>query len=417
MAAYTVKNINSTMIGAPSLSGTPNTLIEVLKACLITGFNQKTVVSANISSGVCTLEIADNNQFQPNTVILINGAEIEGLNGEHWLDEVNNNKLIFKVTRSDISNIPGNIVVKYAPVGEWTMPYTATSMAAFKSTHPHAADAHIVIDDTAARHATARIYKGMTAIDSYDSYVPIGLQPEVMYLKSMNADTEARQWKLIADGKTVYLFICPGKADNASGVWVSYCFGTFTTEGYATRLNCIITGSVMTTNLAASTSVSSLGTGVTSSYSLDYSSMNNISRFYSSIAMIDPATGAAGASCWHTPERWVSGGIFTSGMSTNINDRVFGSSINRPNNKIYTSDMLIRCGENIIGRYPGLKVVLNDIRPRAAEIIGKCIDGAYVQDGKLLYCAPATKYESNFYTNTDANNLGIAIFDTTGPWQ
>ena len=417
MAAYTVKNFNSTMIGAPSLSGTPNTLIEVLKACLITGFNQKQVVSANISSGVCTLEIADNNQFQPNTVILINGAEIEGLNGEHWLDEVNNNKLIFKVTRSDISNIPGNIVVKYAPVGEWTMPYTATSMAAFKSTHPHAADAHIVIDDTAARHAVARIYKGMTAIDSYDSYVPKGLQPEVMYLKSMNADTEARQWKLIADGKTVYLFICPGKAGNASGVWVSYCFGTFTTEGYATRLNCIITGSVMTTNLAAGTSVSSLGTGVTSSYSLDYSGMSNISRYYSSIAMVDPATGAAGASCWHTPERWVSGGVFTSGMSTNINDRVFGSSINRPNNKIYTSDMLIRCGENIIGRYPGLKVVLNDIRPRAAEIVGKCIDGAYVQDGRLLYCMPATKYESNFYSNTNADNLGIALFDTTGPWQ
>lgn len=417
MAAYTVKNFNSTMIGAPSLSGTPNTLIEVLKACLITGFNQKTVVSANIVSGVCTLELEDNNQFQPNTVILINGAEIEGLNGEHWLDEVNNNKLIFKVTRSDISNIPGNIVVKYAPVGEWTMPYTATSVAAFKSTHPHSADAHIVIDDTAARHATVRIYRGMTAIDSYDSYVPKGLQPEVMYLKSMNADTEARQWKLIADGKTVYLFICPGKADNASGVWMSYCFGTFTTEGYATRLNCIITGSVMTTNLAASTSVSSLGTGVTNSYSLDYSSMSNISRFYSSIAMVDPATGAAGASCWHTPERWVSGGIFTSGMSTNINDRVFGSSINRPNNKIYTSDMLIRCGENIIGRYPGLKVVLNDIRPRAAEIIGKCIDGAYVQDGRLLYCMPATKYESNFYTNTNADNLGIALFDATGPWQ
>ena len=145
------------------------------------------------------------------------------------------------------------------------MPYTATSIAAFKSIHPHSADAHIVIDDTAARHAVARIYRGMTAIDSYDSYVPKGLQPEVMYLKSMNADTEARQWKLIADGKTVYLFICPGKADNTSGVWVSYCFGTFTTEGYATRLNCIITGSVMTTNLAASTSVSSLGTGVTSS--------------------------------------------------------------------------------------------------------------------------------------------------------
>ena len=133
--------------------------------------------------------------------------------------------------------------------------------------------------------------------------------------------------------------------------------------------------------------------------------------------MVDPATGAAGASCWHTPERWVSGGVFTSGMSTNINDRVFGSSINRPNNKIYTSDMLIRCGENIIGRYPGLKVVLNDIRPRAAEIVGKCIDGAYVQDGRLLYCMPATKYESNFYSNTNADNLGIALFDTTGPWQ
>lgn len=417
MAAYTVKNFNSTMLGAPSLSGTPNTLIEVLKACLITGFNQKTVVSADISGRVCTLELADNNQFQPNTVILINGAEIEGLNGEHWLDEVNNNKLIFKVTRDDIRNIPGNITVKYAPVGEWTMPYTATSIAAFKSTHPHAADAHIVIDDTAARHATARIYKGMTAIDSYDSYVPNGLQPEVMYLKSMNADTVARQWKLIADGKTVYLFTCPGKADNTSGVWMSYCFGTFTTEGYATRLNCIITGSIMTTNLSSGTAVSSLGAGVTSSYSLDYSSMSNLTRYYSSIAMIDPATGSAGSSCWHTPERWVSSGLFASGMNTNINNSVIGSSINRPNNKIYTSDMLIRCGENIIGRYPGLKVVINDIRPRAAEIVGKCIDGAYVQDGRLLFCMPSTKYESNMSSTTNADNLGIALFDTTGPWQ
>lgn len=417
MAAYTVKNFNSTMIGAPSLSGTPNTLIEVLKACLITGFNQKTVVSANIVSGVCTLELEDNNQFQPNTVILINGAEIEGLNGEHWLDEVNNNKLIFKVTRSDISNIPGNIVVKYAPVGEWTMPYTATSIAAFKSTHPHSANAHIVIDDTAAKHATARIYKGMTAIDSYDTYVPAGLQPEVMYLKSISADTATRQWRLIADGKTVYIFICPAKEANASGVWMSYCFGTFTTEGYATRLNCIVTGSVMTTNISSGTGTTALGAGVTSSYSLDYSSMNNLNRYYSSIAMVDPATGSAGASCWHTPERWVSGGLFASGMNTNANNSTYGSSINRPNNKIYTSDMLIRCGENIIGRYPGLKVVINDIRPRAADIVGKCIDGAYVQDGRLLYCMPSTKHEVSIAATTNADNLGIALFDATGPWQ
>ncbi len=77
-----VKYYDSTMSGAPSLSGTAGALVGVLDACLVDGFGSVTVDSLTVASNVATATISGGHQFamigNTGPVITIAGANPSG---------------------------------------------------------------------------------------------------------------------------------------------------------------------------------------------------------------------------------------------------------------------------------------------------------------------------------------------------
>ena len=69
-----VKHFRSNMTGAPTLNGVAGALIGVLDACLVNGFNLKTIDSLAVAAGVATASVGGGHGYEPDTVVLIAGA-------------------------------------------------------------------------------------------------------------------------------------------------------------------------------------------------------------------------------------------------------------------------------------------------------------------------------------------------------
>lgn len=117
----------------------------------------------------------------------------------------------------------------------WTKPYTGTNKAAFRN-HATGSNLYLRVDDAApnataaAREAQLRGYEAMTTVDAGTGPYPTTTQMAVSGVpvrKSYTADATARAWIIIADNKTLYLFI---KCGDFSG-WTGFMFGDFFSLG------------------------------------------------------------------------------------------------------------------------------------------------------------------------------------------
>ena len=73
--------------GAPALNNTAGSLIALLDALLITGFNTKAVTSVSVSAGVATAVISGHG-YEVGKTLLIAGATPTGLNGNQVITAV-----------------------------------------------------------------------------------------------------------------------------------------------------------------------------------------------------------------------------------------------------------------------------------------------------------------------------------------
>jgi len=160
----TTRSYSSSDASAPSLSGTVGSLVALLDACLVTGYGSK------VAAG-------------------------------------------------------------------WTKPFTGTNSAAFRQ--GSGSMAYLYVDDNGttpggAKDASVRGYLSMTSISSGSRPFPsqenaVSLTSSsvfgLSYRKSNTADATARDWIIVADDKTVYIFI-----DEGTSGQVGYClfgFGQF----------------------------------------------------------------------------------------------------------------------------------------------------------------------------------------------
>lgn len=149
---YPVKNIESGDGGAPVLDRTiPGSLIQVLKACLIDGFNLQPVASldmaANGENG--RAEFAGNHGFRVHQVVEISGASGAAWNGRHRVTATGNQWIEFEIEGQPIAESDAGIEIKAAPVGGWEMPLISTdeTRAAFRSTDPESTGMYWYLDD------------------------------------------------------------------------------------------------------------------------------------------------------------------------------------------------------------------------------------------------------------------------------
>lgn len=238
MTDTTVKIFNSTMPGAPVLSGTAGSLIALLDACLINGFGLKTLDNLAVSAGVATATVSTGHSAQVDGVILIAGATPAALNGEQKVTGITTTTVQFAAPGVADGPASGTITVKLAPAG-WTKAFTGTHLAAYRSGNVEASGCCLRIDDTAACEARVLGYEAMTDITTGSGVFP-DLAGGYYWGKSDAADSASREWWLIANGRMVYLGVA--HHISFSMQYVVNAFGDLKSRKSADAYRFIVTG-------------------------------------------------------------------------------------------------------------------------------------------------------------------------------
>ena len=213
-----VKNFNSTMSGAPALSGTVGTLVALLDALLVNGFDVKTATGLTVSGGVASMAFTGSHSAQLDTVISIAGitGTYASLNGEQKVTAVAAGVVRFATTLPD-GAASGTITFKMAPAG-FEKPFAKPNVGVYRSLDPASTRMLLRVDDTGAQVARVVGYEAMSDVDTGVGVFPTAAQIAGggYWSKSTQASAAAVGWNLVADGRTFYLSIRAGMAESVN---------------------------------------------------------------------------------------------------------------------------------------------------------------------------------------------------------
>lgn len=397
-----VKWFTSDMAGAPVLSGTAGALIAVLDACLVTGFNTKTLTSLVVSGGVATATVAAGHQFTDQVVGLVAGATPAALNGECRITVTGASTFTFPTTAPD-GTATGTITVKVAPAG-WSKPYSATNKAAYCSTDVAATGLYLRVQDDAtgtssgARNALLRGYEAMTDVDTGSNPFPSAGQSSTggVVHKSNNADSSARRWVVVADAALVYLMVewSPSSYPSQFGATV---FGDVVSYKAGDGYGCVL---LVDKDEALSSPPGNLA------YAFALKRLVFVSAWTCWVARSYAQLPGA-------VEAW---GLLEGGRTENATyGHVGGSGQPYPSpvdNGLYAQAVQLcersAAGNVLRGRLPGL---LNPLHVRPLGHLAT-IDGVTGLEGRTLLACDAAAYEVG-----PGAVVGQALFDLTGPWR
>lgn len=217
-----VKFLHSRMSGAPVLSGTAGSLVALLTACLVEGFDLKTATSLTVASGVATLAYSGAHSSEEGSVLLIAGVAggptgFAGMNGEQKLTGKPTSTSVTFATALPDGTYTGTITFKMAPLG-WLRPYTGTNKAVYQSTDITSTKCLLRVDDAGTTTARVIGYETMTDVDT-----GVGPFPSTAHIagggywpKSVNANSTAADWALCGDGRLFYISILPGASSSST---------------------------------------------------------------------------------------------------------------------------------------------------------------------------------------------------------
>lgn len=266
-----VKYFHSGMTGAPVLSGAIGAMIAVLDACLVNGFALKTVDSLVVAANVATITVSTGITAEVGAVVLIAGATPAALNGEQKITAIGANSASFATTGITDQTATGTISVKMAPAG-WAKAFSGTNLAAYKSTDVAATGHYLRVDDTLTKNVRVVGYETMTDVNTGTGAFPTAVQRSggSWWTKSNVADTSARPWMLISDGR-FFIFARTAYAANISNEVTA--FGDYIS---------LKSGDTYCCSLNGQTSDSSVFGGAQSDDNLWGSIGNAASEFYTS---------------------------------------------------------------------------------------------------------------------------------------
>lgn len=211
--SFPVKLFTSDQTGAPTLNGTAGSIIAVLDACLLNGFNTITWDSVTYDGAKAIATKSAGHGYKLDEVVLMAGADQSEYNGEKKIIYADSTTVHFNVTGSPASPATGTITAKIAPVGGWTKPFTGTNKAVYRI--PLTGSGHYlrVKDDGVgnahgARTAMCWGYETMTDVDTGTGLMPSTSQQSFgsLWRKSNVLDSNSRKWALVGDDRFFYLF-------------------------------------------------------------------------------------------------------------------------------------------------------------------------------------------------------------------
>jgi hypothetical protein len=233
--------------GAPVLNNVAGSMIGVLDACLVDGYNAKSVTSIVVSGGVATATISAHG-LETGRIYEFAGASPSGLNGRKKITVTDSNAVTFDATGISNQTASGTITGKRPSLG-WTKPHAATGKAIYQRTDPQATAMLLRVDDTGSgvanpTWARALMLESATGIDAYGNERPSSAQLSGGQYWSKGSNTSsARSWILVGDGRTFY-FWTESENDTLSGTGALHfrMFGDITSYRAGDAYACMLGG-------------------------------------------------------------------------------------------------------------------------------------------------------------------------------
>lgn len=195
-----IKIYSYDMVNAPALSGEINKLDAILNACLVTGFNSKSINSISVSNNIATATTSTSHGYQVYDTIVISGANENQFNDEFTIASVPSTTTFTFPLITNTSSATGTITCKIAPLG-WSQAFTnGSGKSVYHSTDINGTGLYLRVDDTGARSTQVNMYETMATVD-----VGTGKSQDTWWTKSSVANTATHQWYLVGNSKCFYL--------------------------------------------------------------------------------------------------------------------------------------------------------------------------------------------------------------------
>ena len=206
-----VKHFLSGAVGAPVLTGVAGSMIALLSACLVDGYDVKAATSLVVAGGVATLAFSGAHSASVGSVVLVTGVTgaLAALNGEQKVTALGVGVVKF-ATAADDGTATGTVTFKMAPAG-WAKPFTGANLAVFRSTDPMGTRMSLRVNDASTTFTRVIGYETMTAVSTGAGPFPTNAQMSGggYWPKSNSAGSTPIPWVLISDGRSFFLHSAP----------------------------------------------------------------------------------------------------------------------------------------------------------------------------------------------------------------
>lgn len=418
---YPVKFFSILQRGAPVLNGTPGSFIELLRKCLVQGFGEVTALSATIQDGWCTINFNDQESFEIRRVVEVSGANVTSINGEQRVEESTPTSIRFKTLESN-QPVTGTIKVKYAPVGDWTIPFEGVNEAVFKSSNTNSSETYFHVDDRGAYCALITAYKKMGSLNNGYVSTPKKNVGPITVFKSIQANTNRVWWDLFGDYAGFYFFVSRNEATNSSNIGIinynsdnrynaitaDYYFGDYKPEGFQRKQ----TGMV----LGPRNNTIKQGNGIFYVEGNIFGYWTKNGEYCEDYLVEDPITGEGGYKVKHIPLN----APMLSGYESLWSGHVFYKYSYHPITKLISvGDYSIITPDGMkLGQLPGVYRFNNamfDSKEKASSSYLKEIDVFINQVPKKLLMLPRA-YSTSSYAE-GVGSIAMGAIDYVGPWR
>lgn len=385
-----VYTYDSTMTGAPVLSGSAGALRAVLKACPVDGFGAGAVATLTVAAGIATAAFAGAHPYRVGTIAQFGGATPAGLNGQKRILSTTASAITFDATGIADGAATGTITHKVAAAG-WQELFagSVTNVLCLKPAVVEATGCVLRIDDTGTTNARVRAYEAMT--DASTGTGPTPLESQMaggLYLpKSGAASSAARPWYMVADGRGFYIALAPQGGDRFTLLYAGDIASLKSGDAY---------GYLLTGNQADQTNTSSVPDGC-----MGYSHRSARTGAY--LVRAHTAIGQSTA-----VQRL---GAHHNGSTADVYAGTAGYSVgaypNGPNNGLMTGALELHA-LGIRGTLPGLLHPVQDCGNAFAT--GAIVEGTGDLAGRRLMAIRTAP-------PAGAAVAGTVFIDISGPWE
>jgi hypothetical protein len=171
-----VKWMHQGMAGAPVLTNNWGSLTALLDACLVNGFNLKTVTALSRVGDIATATIGSGHGFMVDQVVSVEGCDQPPYNGEFTVISITSTTVSFRIEGEPESpaTTQSTLTMKVAPLG-LRIAFTGTNRRVYRSPNPLSNRHFLRVDDslpegytaTWAKFARVTLAEEMVDVDTF----------------------------------------------------------------------------------------------------------------------------------------------------------------------------------------------------------------------------------------------------------